>query len=156
MGIEDWFPQCPLFLQLRDLFQFGCVLFSQLFRVIPDSFIQNFFMNAVRAAIVFSIPLVAPADIFHTAAAVPAADHGTEHVPAFLTGQQSSIAVLRAIIDRRTRLLLQPCLNLLPSRFLNDNRIEILMTKPFRFIDGTRFAAEIFSAMIDQHTGTGI
>ena len=153
VGVEDWFPQCPLFLQLRDLFQFGCVLFPQLFRVIPDSFIQNFFVDAVRAAIAFPVPMISPADIFHTAAAVPAADHGTEHVPAFLTGQQSSIAVLRAIIDRRTRLLLQPHLDLLPDRFLNDDRTEILMTKPVRFADSSRFAAEIFSAMIDQHTG---
>ena len=38
--------------------------------MIPDSFIQNFFMNPVRAAIAFPVPLVAPADVFHTAAAI--------------------------------------------------------------------------------------
>lgn len=67
MGIEDWFPQRPLFLQLCDLFQFGCVLFPQLFCIIPDGFIQNFFVNAVRAAIAFPVPVVTPADVFHTA-----------------------------------------------------------------------------------------
>ena len=72
-------------------FQFGCVLFPQLFRVIPDSFIQNLLMNPVRAAIAFPVPVVAPADVFHTAAAIPVTDHGTEHVPAFLTGQRPSV-----------------------------------------------------------------
>ncbi len=112
-------------------------------------------MNAVRAAIAFSVPLVAPADVFHTAAAVPAADHGTEHVPAFLTGQQPGVAVLCTIVDRRTRLLLQPRLDLLPDYFFNDDRIGILVAKPVRFADASRFAAEIFPAVIDQHTGVG-
>ena len=53
-------------------------------------------MDAVRGAITFPVPLVAPADVFYAAAAVPAADHGTEHVPAFLTGQQPGIAVYPA------------------------------------------------------------
>ena len=87
VGIEDWFPQYPLFLQLCDLFQFGCILFPQLFRVIPNGFIQNLLVNPVRAAITFPVPLVSPADVFHTAAAVPVTDHGTEYVPTFLTGQ---------------------------------------------------------------------
>ena len=30
------------------------------------------------------------------------------------------------------------------------------MAKPVYFADGSRFAAEIFSAMIDQHTGVGL
>ena len=110
-------------------------------------------MNAVRAAIVFSIPLVAPADVFHTAAAVPAADHRNECIPTFTAGQQSRIPVLCTIVHRRTRLLLQPYLNLLPSCFLNDNRIKILVAKPVCFVDGSRFAAEIFPAVVDQHAG---
>ena len=32
------------------------------------------------------------------------------------------------------------------------NRIEILVAKPVRFVDGSRFAAEIFPAVIDQRT----
>ena len=87
------------------------------FCIIPDGFIQNFLMNPVRAAITFSIPLVAPADVFHTAAAVPATDHGTEYVPTFPTGQQPGIPVLCTIVDRRTRLLFQPRLDLLPGCF---------------------------------------
>ena len=67
-----------------------------LFCIIPDGFIQNFFVDTVRAAITFPVPVVTPADVFHTAAAVPAADHGTEHVPAFLTGQQPGITVYPA------------------------------------------------------------
>ena len=112
-------------------------------------------MNPVRAAITFPVPVVTPADVFHTAAAVPAADHGTEHVPTFLTGQQAGVTVLCTIVDRRTRLLSQLCLNLLPDCFFNDDRIEVLVAKPVRFADASRFAAEIFSAVIDQHTGVG-
>ena len=127
-------------------------MFPQLFCIIPDGFIQNFFMNAVRAATAFPVPLVAPADVFHTAAAIPVADHGAEYVPAFLTGQQPVIAVLCTVVARRTRLLLQQSVNLFPVCFLNDNRIEILAAKPVRFVDGSRFAAEIFPAVIDQRT----
>lgn len=112
-------------------------------------------MNPVRAAITFPVPVVTPADVFHTAAAVPAADHGTEHVPAFLTGQQPGVAVLCTIADRRTRLLLQPRLDLLPDCFFNDDWIEVLMTKPVRFVDSSRFAAKIFSAVIDQNASIG-
>ena len=63
--------------------------------------------------------------------------------------------MLCTIVDRRTRLLLQPRLDLLPDCFFNDNRIEVLVAKPVRFIDGSRFAAEIFPAVIDQHAGIG-
>ena len=105
-------------------------------------------MNPVRSAIAFPVPLVAPADVFHTVAASLA-----EHIPAFLAGQQAGVTVLCTIVDRQTRLLLQPCLNLLPSHFLNDNRIEILVAKPVCFVDGPDFAAEIFPAVIDQHAG---
>ena len=63
--------------------------------------------------------------------------------------------MLCTIIDRRTRLLPQPCLNLLPDRSLNDDRIEIFVAKPVRFADGSRFAAEIFPAVIDQNAGIG-
>ena len=112
-------------------------------------------MNPVRAAITFPVPVLTPADIFHTAAAIPAADHGTEYVPTFLTGQQSSVAVLCTIVDCWTCLLLQPRLDLLPDYFFNDDRIGILVAKPVRFADGSRFTAEIFSAMIDQHAGIG-
>ncbi len=112
-------------------------------------------MNPVRAAITFPVPVVTPADVFHTAAAVPVTDHGAKHVPTFLTGQQPGITVLCTIADRRTRLLLQPRLDLLPDCFFNDDRIEILVTKPARFADSSRFAAEIFSAVIDQNAGIG-
>ena len=63
--------------------------------------------------------------------------------------------VLCTIVDRRTRLLFQPRLDLLPDCFFNDNRIEILVTKPVRFADSSRFAAEIFPAVIDQNAGIG-
>ena len=59
VGVEDRFPQCPLFLQLRDLFQLGCILRPQLFCMFPDGFIQNFLVAAVRAAIVFPVPIAA-------------------------------------------------------------------------------------------------
>lgn len=39
-----------VFAQLRDLFQLGCILRSQLFCMFPDGFIQNFLVAAVRAA----------------------------------------------------------------------------------------------------------
>ena len=49
----------PMFLQLRDLFQLGCILRPQLFCMFPDGFIQNFLVAAVRAAIVFPVPIAA-------------------------------------------------------------------------------------------------
>ena len=113
-------------------------------------------MDTVGGTIGFSISVVSTAHIFHTTLAVPAADHGTEHAPAFLTGQQSSITVLCTIIDRRTRLLFQQRLSLLPDCFFNDNRIEILVTKPVRFADSSRFAAEIFPTVVDQHAGMAL
>ena len=80
---------------------------AQLFCIIPDSFIQNFFMNPVRAAITFPVPVVTPADVFHTAAAVPAADHRNECIPTFTAGQQSRIAVLGLIAVCRSCLPLE-------------------------------------------------
>ena len=59
VGVEDRLPQRPLFLQLCDLFQLGCILRPQLFCMFPDGFIQNFLVAAVRAAIVFPVPIAA-------------------------------------------------------------------------------------------------
>ena len=64
--------------------------------------------------------------------------------------------MLCTIVDRRTRLLFQQRLSLLPDCFFNDNRIEILVTKPVRFADSSRFAAEIFPTVVDQHAGIGL
>ena len=49
--------------------------------IIPDSFIQNLLTNAVRSAIVFPVPLISPADVLHTAAAVPVAERRRDHQP---------------------------------------------------------------------------
>ena len=81
----------PTFLQLCQLLYFLGTLLSHSFGTRLHLFIQHLLMNTVRAAIAFPVPVVAPADVFHTAAAIPVTDHGTEHVPAFLTGQQPSV-----------------------------------------------------------------
>ena len=109
-------------------------------------------MDPVRTAMAFSVSVIPAADVLYAPAVVPVTDHGAEYVPAFLTGQQPVIAVLCTVVAHRTRLLFQPRLNLLPDCFFNDDRIEILVTKPVRFVDGSHFAAEIFPAVIDQRT----
>ena len=86
----------PTFLQLCQLLYFLGTLLSHSFGTRLHLFIQHLLMNTVGGTIRFSVPVVAPADVFHTAAAVPVADHGTEHVPAFLTGQQPGITVYPA------------------------------------------------------------
>ena len=100
----------------------------------------------------FSVSVIPAADVLYAPAVVPVTDHGDEAVSAVPTGNQPGIAVLCTVVAHRTRLLLQQRLNLLPVCFLNDNRIEILVAKPVRFVDGSRFAAEIFPAVIDQRT----
>ena len=93
-------------------------MFPQLFCIIPDGFIQNLLMNPVRTAIAFPVPMISSANVLHTAASVPVTDHGAEHVPTFLTGQQPSITVLYTVVDRRTRLLLQPSFNCILQRLI--------------------------------------
>ena len=90
-------------------------------------------MDPVRTAMAFSVSVIPAADVLYAPAVVPVTDHGAEYVPAFLTGQQPVIAVLCTVVAHRTRLLFQTRLNLLPDCFFNDDRIEILVTKPVRF-----------------------
>ena len=152
MGIEDWFPQYPLFTVTVRSFLVPPRIVLAAFLYNPRRLYPELLHESGESCNNLSRSVGNPADVFHTVAAIPVADHGTEHVPAFLTGQQSSITVLCTIVHRRTRLLFQPRLNLLPDCFFNDDRIEILVTKPVRFVDGSRFAAEIFPAVIDQRT----
>ena len=81
----------PTFLQLCQLLYFLGTLLSHSFGTRLHLFIQHLLMNTVGGTIRFSVPLVAPADVFHTAAAVPAADHRNERIPTFPAGQQPSV-----------------------------------------------------------------
>ena len=97
MGVEDWFPQRPHFLQLCQLLYFLGALLSHSFGILLHLGIQYLLMDTVGGAIGFSIPVIPTAYIFHTALAVPAADHRNERIPTFPAGQQSRIAVLGVI-----------------------------------------------------------
>ena len=71
---------------------FFCAVFNlrnllYLINELPYPRIQCFLMDSVGGAIGFSIPVVSTAYIFHTALAVPAADHRNERIPTFLAGQ---------------------------------------------------------------------
>ena len=152
MGIEDWFPQYPLFTVTVRSFLVPPRIVLAAFLYNPRRLYPELLHESGESCNNLSRSVGNPADVFHTVAAIPVADHGAEYVPAFLTGQQPVIAVLCTVVAHRTRLLFQPRLNLLPDCFFNDDRIEILAAKPVRFVDGSRFAAEIFPAVIDQRT----
>ena len=81
----------PTFLQLCQLLYFLGTLLSHSFGTRLHLFIQHLLMNTVGGTIRFSVPVVAPADVFHTAAAVPAADHRNERIPTFPAGQQPGV-----------------------------------------------------------------
>ena len=91
-------------------------------------------MDTVGSTIGFSISVVSTAHIFHTALAVPAADHRNERIPTFLAGQQSRIAVLGLIAVYGAGLLFELALYLLPFLFSYDYGEESLMTIPVGFI----------------------
>ena len=84
----------------------------------PHLFIQCFLMNTVGTAITLAIPMISTAHIFHTALAVPAADHRNERIPTFPAGQQSRIAVLGPIA------VCGSCLPLEPSEEVQRKRLE--------------------------------
>ena len=54
-------------------------------------------MDTMGAAVAFSTPVVALADILHTPLAVPMPDHGDEYIATLLAPEQSGIAVLRTV-----------------------------------------------------------
>ena len=58
------------------------------------SYIQHLLMNAVGGAIALSASMIAVEHICYTVFVVPIADHGNKHIPEFLAGQWSCIAVL--------------------------------------------------------------
>ena len=91
-------------------------------------------MNAVGGAVGFSIPMIPTAHIFHTALAVPAANHRNERIPTFSAGQQPRVTVLGLIAVCRTALLFEQVLYLLPFLFSYDYGEESLMTIPVGFI----------------------
>lgn len=92
-------------------------------------------MDKVGAAIAFSNPLVAIADISHTPLAVPVPNHGDEYITALLTPEQPCIAVLRTVPVGWTGLLFlflplrQQYLSLLPNFSGYDGGEEVLMLK---------------------------
>ena len=88
-------------------------------------------MDTVGAAIAFSTPVVALADILHTPLAVPVPDHGDEYIATLLTPEQSGIAVLRAVSVGWPGLLFQPLLNQFPYIRFHDDREEVFVAIPF-------------------------
>ena len=110
-------------------------------------------MDTVGGAIRFSIPVVSTAYIFHTALAIPAADHRNERIPTFLAGQQSRVTVLGLIAVCGASLLFEQALYLLPFLFFYDHRKEPLMTIPVGFVYMLGFSVIILPAMVVQHTG---
>ena len=107
VGVEDWFPQRPHFLQLCQLLYFLGTPLPHSLGIRLHLGIQYLLMATVGSTIGFSISVVSTAHLFHTTLAVPAADHGTEHVPAFLTGQQPRVTVLGLIAVCRAALLFE-------------------------------------------------
>ena len=88
-------------------------------------------MDTVGAAIAFSTPVVALADILHTPLAVPVPDHGDEYIATLLTPEQSGIAVLRAVSVGWPGLLFQPLMDQLPYIRFHDDREEVFVAIPF-------------------------
>ena len=110
-------------------------------------------MDTVGGAIGFSIPVIPTAHIFHTALAVPAADHRNERIPTFLAGQQSRVTVLGLIAVCGASLLFEQALYLLPFLFSDDYGKESLMTIPVGFVYMLGLTVVVFSAVVVQHAG---
>ena len=110
-------------------------------------------MNTVGGAIGFSIPVIPTAHIFHTALAVPAADHRNERIPTFSAGQQPRVTVLGLIAVCGASLLFEQALYLLPFLFSYDYGEESLMTIPVGFIYMLGLTVVVFSAVVVQHAG---
>ena len=134
MGVEDWFPQRPHFLQLCQLLYFLGTLLSHSFGILLHRGIQCLLMDTVGSTMVFSIPVVSTAHIFYTALAIPATDHRNERIPTFLAGQQSRVTVLGLIAVCGAGLLFEQALHLLPFLFSDDYGKESLMTIPVGFV----------------------
>ena len=153
MGVEDRFPQRPHFLHLYQLLQVLGTLLSHSFGILPHRCIQHLLMNTVGGAIGFSIPVISTAHIFHTALAVPTADHRNERIPTFPTVQQSRITVLGLIAVCGPCLPLEQALYLLPFLFFYDHRKESLMTIPVSFVYMLGLTVVALPAVVVQHTG---
>lgn len=153
MGVEDWFPQRPHFLHLRQFLQFFRTALTSCENEFPHHRIQHLLVDTVGGAIGFSIPMISTAHIFHTTLAVPAADHRNERIPTFPAGQQSRIAVLGLIAVCGAGLLFEQALYLLPFLFSDDYGNESLMTIPVGFVYMLGFSVIILPAMVVQHTG---
>ena len=134
MGVEDWFPQRPHFLQLCQLLYFLGTLLPHSFGTRLHLGIQHLLMDTVGGAIGFSIPVIPTAHIFHTTLAIPATDHRNERIPTFLAGQQSRVTVLGLIAVCGAGLLFEQALYPLPFLFSYDYREESLMTIPVGFV----------------------
>ena len=87
----------PTFLQLCQLLYFLGTLLPHSLGTRLHRGIQYLLMDTVGGAIGFSIPVIPTAHIFHTALAVPAADHRNERIPTFSAGQQPRVTVLGLI-----------------------------------------------------------
>ena len=83
----------------------------------------------------FAVPVVAFANIFHTATAVPISDHGNKRVTTLGTGQKPRITMLGLIAGSRgiPGVLFQQLLRLIPILSLDDDRIDALVPKLLRF-----------------------
>ena len=105
-------------------------------------------------AIGFSIPVIPTAHIFHTALAVPAANHRNERIPTFPAGQQPRVTVLGLIAVCGASLLFEQALYLLPIPvFPMITGKNPSSTIPVGFVYMLGFSVVVFSAVVVQHAG---
>ena len=147
MGVEDWFPQRPHFLQLCQLLYFLGTLLPYSLGIRLHRGIQYLLMDTVGGTIGFSISVVPTAHIFHTTLSVPATDHRNERIPTFPAGQQPRVTVLGLIAVCGASLLFEQALYLLPFLFSDDHRKESLMTIPVGFVNTLDLTVVILPAI---------
>lgn len=156
MGVEDWLPQRPHFLFLLQVLLLLGHPDPHGLDKLQHRCIQHLLMDAVRAAVAFSIPMVALTDILHTPLAVPVPDHRHKGTSALFAENQSGVAVFRLVSIGRAGLRFQFLLSLLPDVTLNNSRKEVFVPVPLRLLQSLRLATVSFRSVIDQHPGIGL
>lgn len=102
---------------------------------LPYPRIQCFLVDTVGGTIGFAVPVVAFANIFHTAATVPIVDYRNKQIAALGAGQKPRITMLDLIAGSRgiPGVLVQQLLHLIPILSLDNDRIDALVPKLLRF-----------------------
>ena len=133
-GAEDWFPQRPHFLHLRQFLLLLRTALTSCGNELPHDCIQFFFTNTVRGTGILPVAHIGFADVLYSAAPIPIPVDGNERSSTVTTGKQSRIPMTGSVaFCPLAALFLEQRLCLLPIFSGNDGRVYILVTEPLFF-----------------------